>query len=193
MDEVVDTLTATGDFTVKKKYESGATIKIERLYYAGILALPGSIKVEIDRLQNVALPADEKTYENVYGVDATIKTSDLTEVVSEKVRATATRVRYRDFFDLYVLQDHPDVIMDESIALMRKKEIREIVTPEAIDKHWQDPLKESEKDKRAIFSNTPVEDSAIDTIVKSVGFPPIYPQVPEDSSHTSRYEKPTDF
>lgn len=53
MDEVATTLESTGDFVVKKKYESNATVKIERLVYQGVLDQPGAIKVEIDRLRRM--------------------------------------------------------------------------------------------------------------------------------------------
>ena len=46
--EVIATFEAYDFFTVKKKYSSAATIKLEKLQYSGILAQPNHIKVEID-------------------------------------------------------------------------------------------------------------------------------------------------
>lgn len=74
MQEVVRTLEATGVFVARKKFESAATVKIERLVYGGLLDQAGAIKVEIDRLQDVVLPAVEKKYANAYGIEATIQT-----------------------------------------------------------------------------------------------------------------------
>lgn len=54
LDKVVSTLESLGQFSVKKRFESPATLKIERLWYLGILAQPGAIKVEIDRGQKEA-------------------------------------------------------------------------------------------------------------------------------------------
>ena len=90
MDEVADTLESTGLFKVRKRYESAATIKIERLWHEGILAQPGAIKVEIDRRQNVVLPPIIRSYANVWGTDVAIQTMALLEIAAEKIRAAAT-------------------------------------------------------------------------------------------------------
>jgi hypothetical protein len=56
-------------FEVKKLYTSKATIKIERLKYSGVLDMPNSLKFEVDRLQDVVLPARQLPYANVWGID----------------------------------------------------------------------------------------------------------------------------
>jgi predicted nucleotidyltransferase component of viral defense system len=56
LETVKDALEHGGLFEVRKEYVSGATIKIERLRYLGILDQPRAIKVEIDHLQNIVLP-----------------------------------------------------------------------------------------------------------------------------------------
>ena len=108
MAAVIAMLESSGDFTVKKKYESPATIKIERLSYKGILDQPGAIKVEIDRKQNVVLPPIPRPYANVWSIAAAIQTMQLPEVTAEKIRASATRARYRDFYDLHLILERPD-------------------------------------------------------------------------------------
>lgn len=175
MDEVVQVLEASGDFSVKKKYESGATVKIEKLVYRGILDQPGSIKVEIDRLQNVALPAVERKYENVYGVEATVKTMRLDEIVSEKVRATSSRARYRDFYDLYLLLEDDRSDLERSLELARQKEIRKLVSPEEASKRWQEALLKVEDEKGTIHRTKLVDDADIAAMVARFDFPPIYP------------------
>jgi len=175
MDEVVQVLESTGDFSVKKKYESGATVKIERLTYRGILAQPGSIKVEIDRLQNVALPAIERKYENIYGIEATVKTMQLDEIVSEKIRATSSRSRYRDFYDLYLLLEDDRTDLERSLELARQKEIRKVISTEGMRNRWQEALIKVEDEKGAIHRTKIVYDVDIAAMVASFSFDPIYP------------------
>ena len=57
LEEVTSVFEAQDFFSVRKHFVSPATIKIERLQYTGILAQPNQIKVEIDHMQNVVLPA----------------------------------------------------------------------------------------------------------------------------------------
>ncbi len=175
MAEVAATLGATGDFAVKKRYESNATLKIERLGYQGILDQPGAIKVEIDRLQNVMLPPVERTYGNAYGIEATIKTMQLDAVVAEKIRATSSRVRYRDFYDLYLLLQEESTDLEHSLALVRQKEVRARIALEEIRRNWQQASAQADRDKRAIYRKTIVDDSAIEAMLTAFDFAPILP------------------
>jgi predicted nucleotidyltransferase component of viral defense system len=179
MDEVVETLEATGDFVVKKKFESPATLKIERLVYSGILDQPGAIKVEIDRKQNVALPAVERKYENVWGVEATIKTMAVDEIVAEKVRTTANRVRYRDFYDLYLLLEEPETNLEDALELLQEKEIRAVVSPAAIVANWQAAKADAANEKRKIHFTRAVADEAIGEMIQRFTFAPILPPTKE--------------
>jgi predicted nucleotidyltransferase component of viral defense system len=79
---------------VKKDYQSGATIKIERLQYTGPLTLPNSLKVEIDRQQNVLLPPKLMKYNNVWGLDFKVRVMDAREICAEKIRAMSDRARH---------------------------------------------------------------------------------------------------
>jgi hypothetical protein len=54
-------------------------------------------KVEVDRIQNVVLPPVTRSYAKVWGIEVMVRTLDLLEIAAEKIRAAATRVRYRDF------------------------------------------------------------------------------------------------
>jgi predicted nucleotidyltransferase component of viral defense system len=179
MEEVVKTLELTGNFVVKKKYESPATLKIERLVYSGILDQPGAIKVEIDRKQNVALPAVERKYENVWGVEATIKTMAVDEIVAEKVRTTANRVRYRDFYDLYLLLEGPETNLENALDLLQEKEIRAVVSPAAIATNWQAAKAAAANEKRKIHFTRAVTDEAIENMVQRITFTPILPPTQE--------------
>lgn len=173
--DVVAALESTGEFVVKKHFESTATLKIERLVYRGILDQPGAIKVEIDRLQHVALPAVECSYTNAYGIVATIKTMQLDEVVAEKIRATSTRARYRDFYDLYLLLQEERASLVRSLALVARKEVRAIIAPEKIHMNWQQAQVQSDQDKRAIYRKTLIDDSSITEMIASFAFDPILP------------------
>ncbi len=175
MDEIVKVLESSGDFVVKKRYESSATLKIERLQYRGILDQPGAIKVEIDRLQNVMLPPIERTYVNAYGIDTSIKTMQLDEIAAEKVRATSSRARYRDFYDLYLLLHEDSTDLMRSLVLVRHKEVRSVIGPDEIRRHWHQASAQADLDKRAIYRKTLIDDSAIEAMIAAFDFAPILP------------------
>lgn len=175
IEKVVATLQSTGEFTVRKQFESAATIKIERLWYEGILAQPGAIKVEIDHKQNVVLPPVQCVYQNVWGVDATIATMHIEEITAEKVRAAATRARYRDFYDLYLLQEHADVDMDRALLLLQQKEIRALVSPEEILVNWKQAQQEAGDDLRSIHTTRLIQDEDIARMLGQLQFDPIKP------------------
>ena len=109
---------------MRKEFESPATIKFERLWYPGILDQPGAIKVEIDRIQNVVLPAQSLPYRNVWNLDVTVPVMDIREICAEKIRAASQRARYRDFYDLYLILTSFTLDVDEVYALMQRKEVR---------------------------------------------------------------------
>jgi predicted nucleotidyltransferase component of viral defense system len=174
-DSVTALLTAGGFFEVRKLFTTPATIKIERLWYTGVLAQPGAIKVEIDRLQNVVLPPVEATYANVWNLPVTVMTMDIREVCAEKIRAAGMRARYRDFYDLYLIFDTFDLDVAEIVALLRQKEIRTPVTQEGIARNWQRAKNESLNELRAIHCTRQVEHEEIDKLVDRLQFDPIMP------------------
>ncbi len=173
---VVAALEATGDFTVKKKYESPATIKIERLGYRGILDQPGAIKVEIDRKQNVVLPPISLPYANVWNITAAIQTMQLPEITAEKIRASATRARYRDFYDLYLLLARPDADAAQALDLLRRKEIRAVVGPAQMSATGGRAQQEANDDLRSIYCTRQVEPGAIEEMLAQLQFDPLLPQ-----------------
>lgn len=175
MSTVTETLESSGDFTVKKKYESPATIKIERLSYKGILDQPGAIKVEIDRKQNVVLPPVERRYENVWNVEASVKAMQLQEITAEKIRASATRARYRDFYDLFLILEQSDVDVTQAVDLLKQKEIRATVGLEQITANWQQAQQEASDDLRSIFCTRSVGSDEITDTIQQLRFEPITP------------------
>jgi predicted nucleotidyltransferase component of viral defense system len=121
---------------VKKDYQSRATIKIERLQYTGPLALPNSLKFEIDRLQNVLLPPKWMKYNNVWGLDFIVNVMDVREICAEKIRAMSERARYRDFYDFFLLLETQHIDLDEVITYVGRKEIRRPITNANIYNNW---------------------------------------------------------
>ena len=175
LEQVVSALEATEQFTVRKRYESPATIKIERLWYAGILAQPGAIKVEVDRIQNVVLPPVTRPYANVWGIEVMIQTMDLLEIAAEKIRATATRVRYRDFYDLYLILEDTSIEVDRVVNLVRQKEVRAPIGPQQIKANWQEAQQQAEDDLRSIHCSRKIEHDDIYAMVARLQFEPILP------------------
>lgn len=175
IEAVVATLQSTGEFVVRKQFESAATIKIERLWYEGVLAQPGAIKVEIDHKQNVVLPPVQRVYQNVWGVDATIATMHIEEIAAEKIRASATRARYRDFYDLYLLQERADVDMERALLLLRQKEIRAQVSSEAMLVNWKQAQQEASDDLRSIHTTRSIQDEDVAQMLGQLQFDPINP------------------
>ena len=175
-DAVKQALTAGGLFEVRKEFESPATIKFERLWYPGILDQPGAIKVEIDRMQNVVLPAQTLLYRNVWDLDVTVHVMDLREICAEKIRAASQRARYRDFYDLYLLLTSYTLDLDEVYALIQRKEVRAEISPALMLANWQLAKDSKARDLRSIYCATQVSNDAIETLIRTLAFPPILPQ-----------------
>jgi len=176
LDTVVTTLESTGRFTIKKRFESFATIKIGRLWYAGILAQPGAIKIEIDRKQNVVLSPVERPYANVWGIKATVQTMNLLEIAAEKIRATATRVRYRDFYDLYLILESSGIEIEHAVNLLQHKEIRAPIGPSYMRANWQQAQQEADDDLRSIHCSRQIEHDAITAMLSRFQFELILPK-----------------
>lgn len=176
LDEVVATLEASGLFTAKKVYASTATLKIERLLYAGVLGHPGSIKVEIDQVQNVVLPAQLVPYRNVWNVSLTLPVMDIREVCAEKLRATCQRARYRDFYDLYLILETFTLDFEEIITLLRQKEIRKPIRRQAMLANWQVASEQQGGDLKSIYCTRAIANVQIDTLLAGLLFADIEAQ-----------------
>jgi len=156
--------------SIKKDYLSEATIKIEKLQYAGPLIQPNSLKVEIDFLQNVLLPPQTLTYHNVWGVDFTVTVMDIKEICAEKIRAMSDRARYRDFYDIYLLLEKYQLDLDEIILCVRQKEIRRPITKTSIQTNWKVIATEKEQEMSQIYYSKQVEDNQIERLIQSLPF-----------------------
>jgi len=174
LDEVIAVFEACDFFTVKKKYTSPATIKLEKLQYSGILAQPNHIKVEIDHLQNVVLPPQRKTYHNAWSLDVSANVMDVREICAEKLRAMSDRARYRDFYDMYLILREMSPDFEEVVALLRQKEIRSPIQQEKILENWQETQRFKEKDLATIFLREQVDDAMILEMIRGFDFSPIH-------------------
>lgn len=172
-EEVVTILESTGIFQVKKIFTSEYTLKVERLQYQGLLGQPGNIKLEIDHYQNVVLPGVKKNYKNVWKVDSTPLVMDKREICAEKIRATAQRARYRDFYDLYFLIEKLKVNFKDSIALLENKEVRSPIISENMSKNWLIAKKQMSRDFGKIFSSESISNQKIERVIRKIQFSPI--------------------
>ena len=173
LEEVVEAFEAWDFFSVKKQFTSPATIKLTKLQYTGILAQPNHIKIEIDHQQNVILPAQRRTYHNVWGLDVSAYVMDVREICAEKLRAMSDRARYRDFYDMYLLVRDLDIDFAEVVALLRRKEIRQPVRQENVLANWQVARRFKQEDMATILVKEQVDDELISAMIAGFDFAPI--------------------
>ena len=169
-EEVKNVFNSADYLTIKKYYQSKATIKIERLLYSGPLSFPNSIKVDIDVLQNVLLPVHEMPYRTVWGIDFPVRVMDIREICAEKIRAMSDRARYRDFYDVYLILKNYKIDLQEIIGYIRQKEIRNPITKAKIIQNWGITRAQKELEEKVIFYSQPIEDSLIEDLIQSLPF-----------------------
>ena len=168
--EEVKAILESQDFLeVKKAHVSKATIKIEKLGYTGPLGFPNFLKVEIDFLQNVVLPAREMEYKNTWGVKTKVMIMDIKEICAEKIRAASDRARYRDFYDLFLVLRDFKLNIEEIIELIKQKEIRKSITKASILANWEISKKEKGKELARIYYSKAISDSDIEVMIDSLG------------------------
>jgi predicted nucleotidyltransferase component of viral defense system len=153
---------------VKKEYTSNATIKLERLMYNGPLGQLNSLKLEIDFIQNVILPAQDLEYKNIWKVDTKVKVMDIREIVAEKIRATSDRARYRDFYDLFQILKNFKIGLKEIIELIKKKEIRKPINQESRLANWEIAKQEKIGESQRIYYSEEVADAEIEEMLKKI-------------------------
>jgi predicted nucleotidyltransferase component of viral defense system len=137
IDELKSVFDAYEFLEVKKHHTSAATVKIERLQYRGLLATPASLRLEIDFMQNVVLPAKRLAYKNVYDVDTKVKVMDIQEICAEKIRAMNERFRYRDFYDFGMIMREFKFDLSTIVELLKRKELRKPLALNNILEHWR--------------------------------------------------------
>lgn len=170
IEEVKAVLEENEFLTIKKEYSSNATIKLEKVQYAGPLGLPNSLKLEIDYLQDVVLPAKDLEYRNVWGIQTKVNVMDIKEICAEKIRATSDRVRYRDFYDLVLIIENFNLDLKKIVELAKKKEIRKPISKNTILENWRIVREEREKEESAVYYFKPIDDKKVEEILKALPF-----------------------
>ncbi|MFH0739649.1 MAG: nucleotidyl transferase AbiEii/AbiGii toxin family protein [bacterium] len=170
LDETRQIFVGEDYLSIKKDYFSPATIKIEKLQYNGPLALPNFLKVEIDYLQNVLLPAKELKYDNVWGVDFSVKVMDIKEIAAEKIRAMSDRARYRDFYDLFLILEKYQLNLDEIVGYVKQKEIRQSIAKASIKNNWAIIGTQKEAEMNQIHYSRFIDDKEIEKMINSLPF-----------------------
>ncbi|OIO75161.1 MAG: hypothetical protein AUJ85_03820 [Elusimicrobia bacterium CG1_02_37_114] len=155
---------------VKKEYFSKATIKFEKVQYSGPLVLANNLKVEIDFIQNVLLPARQVEYKNEWNIKTDVMIMDAREICAEKIRACSDRARYRDFYDLFLMFETFNPAWNEILVLIRKKEIRKTISKKSISQNWLLALQEKKKELAQIHYKRPVEDDSIKSFIDNFSF-----------------------
>jgi len=168
--EVRDIFTGNDFLSIKKDHLSEATIKIERLQFFGPLAQPNSLKVEIDYLQNVLLPPKTLKYNNVWGLDFTVRVMDEREICAEKIRAMSDRARYRDFYDLFLLINNYPIDLEEVVSYIRQKEIRRPITKMSILHNWAIVGTQKSVEMSQVFYVIPIDDTQIEALITRLPF-----------------------
>jgi predicted nucleotidyltransferase component of viral defense system len=153
---------------VKKEYTSNATIKLERLTYDGPLGLPNSLKLEIDFIQNVILPAKDLEYKNIWKVDTKVKVMDIREIVAEKIRATSDRARYRDFYDLFQILKNFKIDLKEIIELIKQKEVRKPISQESRLANWEIAKQEKIGESQRIYYSEEAADAKVEEMIEKI-------------------------
>jgi predicted nucleotidyltransferase component of viral defense system len=164
--EEVRKMFAGVDFlAIKKDYMSEATIKIEKLLFTGPLLQPNSLKVEIDFLQNVLLPAKSVKYNNVWGLDFKVRVMDEREICAEKIRSMSDRARYRDFYDLFLLTETYQIDLLEVVSYIRQKEIRKPITKASILHNWSIVGTQKAEEMSQIYYLRTIDDVQIENLI----------------------------
>ena len=156
--------------SVKKEYVSPATIKIEKLQYRGPLSFAGSLKLEIDHLQNVILPVKVLSYKNIWKVQTKVRVMDEREVCAEKIRASSDRARYRDFYDLAMLFRNYKFDLKEISELIRQKEIRQPIAKKSILANWRFVKKDRKQEERVVYYAEAVPEQEIKEVLAKLPF-----------------------
>lgn len=170
LDELRDIFSDIDFLSIKKDFISGATVKIEKLQYRGPLGQANSLKVEIDFLQNVVLPPIKLDYENIYGVKTKVRVMDIREITAEKIRAMSSRARYRDFYDFVMILKKLEIDINEALALVRRKELRNTISSKAILNNWKIAKQDKQADLQTIYYIEKLQDEEIESKIEKLNF-----------------------
>lgn len=157
-------------FAIKKDYSSDLTVKVEKLQYVGILDQPNYLKIDISNVDNLALPASQMLYQNTWGIDVQPRVMNLVEICAEKLSATSGRIRYRDFYDLYLIVAELKVEVAKAIELFDEKDVQKPIGVQYILDNWEEAKKYKQNDLNSIFIKKQVSDEKIERFLKGLDF-----------------------
>jgi len=157
-------------FIIKKLFLSPATIKIEKLQFVGPLIQPNSLKIEIDRIQNVLLKPRIINYNNVWRINFNVAVMDIMEICAEKIRATSDRARYRDFYDLILILIKYKPNLKEVCNLIKQKELRKTISKEAILQNWKIAGTLKSPELNQIYYSHEIADFEIESMINNLPF-----------------------
>lgn len=169
-DDVRPVIEVNDFLAVKKEFVSTATIKFEKVQYSGVLETPNSLKLEIDYLQEVVLPAKDVPYKNVWGVETLVRVMDLREICAEKIRAMSDRARHRDFYDLFMILKNNRMDLVEIENLVRRKEIRSPITKEKMLANLETTKGDRENELQVVRYSEAVSDEELVDMIKKLPF-----------------------
>jgi predicted nucleotidyltransferase component of viral defense system len=93
------------------------------IYYRSYFQAESFIIADVNRKASIHLKPEKRKMPNFYGLDFSISTLNIREIIAEKVRALITRNQPRDYFDAYfILRKHH---VDMKLVKMKLKEAKE--------------------------------------------------------------------
>ena len=109
-------------------------------------------------------------YKNVYGVITKVRVMDIKEIAAEKIRAMSERPRYRDFYDLAIINRYYHLDLKEIIEILRQKEIRTEISKANILANWEIAKKEKIFDTDNIAYEIRLSDEEIQSVIVLMEF-----------------------
>ncbi len=115
--EIEKAVKNSGMFTEFKTDKTTSEFVRYLVYYKSYFQEGSFIIVYVNRKASILLKPERRDVPNFYGIDFSIITLNLGEIIAEKIRALMTRNQPRDYFDAYFILKNHGVNME----LVRKK------------------------------------------------------------------------
>ena len=167
--EVEQVFSSYNFLEIKDLDETQFTLRVRRLKYTGPIS-QASIKIDIDFTQNILLTPKAMDYKNVYGVITKVRVMDIKEIAAEKIRAMSERPRYRDFYDLAIINRYYHLDLKEIIEILRQKEIRTEISKANILANWEIANKEKTFNTGNIAYEIRLSDEEIQSLIVLMEF-----------------------
>jgi len=119
-------------------------------------------------------------FNNVWGLDFKVRVMDEREICAEKIRAMSDRARYRDFYDLFLLNETHLINLQEVVSYIGKKEIREPITKANIIRNWAVVGTQKAEEMSQIYYSRKIEAALLENMIDGLPFNEIRAQQPAD-------------